>query len=130
MTVTQPSVVALPSEKEAPVSQVVEENKLRIRTPMILSVSYAASFGGAATLIGSGAPLAFKGILEELYGGETGMSFATWMAVGVPVAIINTFLTWLWLQALFMGCCRYYIHLERPWTSLEQNNKSLICCFV
>lgn len=110
MTAIQPAVVALPSEtKEAPMSQVVEENKLRIRTPMILSVSYAASFGGAATLIGSGAPLAFKGILEELYGGETGMSFATWMAVGVPIAIVNTFLTWLWLQALFMGCCRYLL---------------------
>lgn len=100
-------VVALPCEKEvSSASQVVEENKLRIRTPMILSVSYAASIGGAATLIGSGAPLAFKGILEELYGADTGISFATWMAVGVPVAIVNTLLTWLWLQVLFMGFCR------------------------
>jgi Na+/H+ antiporter NhaD/arsenite permease-like protein len=39
--------------------------KDRIRTPMILSIAYSASIGGAGTLIGSGSPLAFKGILEE-----------------------------------------------------------------
>jgi Na+/H+ antiporter NhaD/arsenite permease-like protein len=32
---------------------------------MILSIAYSASIGGAGTLIGSGSPLAFKGILEE-----------------------------------------------------------------
>ncbi len=32
---------------------------------MFLGVSYASSLGGAATLIGSGAPMAFKGIFEE-----------------------------------------------------------------
>ena len=82
-----------------------EESKRRIRTPMMLSVGYSASIGGAGTLIGSGAPLAFKGILEELYGSETGLSFATWMAVGVPIAVINTLLTWIWLQILFMRPC-------------------------
>lgn len=41
------------------------DNKWRIRKAMLMSISYASSFGGAGTLIGSGAPLAFKGILEE-----------------------------------------------------------------
>lgn len=41
------------------------ENKWRLRKAMLMSISYASTFGGAGTLIGSGAPLAFKGILEE-----------------------------------------------------------------
>lgn len=43
----------------------MNELKRQIKVPFLLSVSYAASIGGAGTLIGSGAPLAFKGILEE-----------------------------------------------------------------
>ena len=37
----------------------------RMKVPFFLSISYTASLGGTGTLIGSGAPLAFKGILEE-----------------------------------------------------------------
>ena len=42
-----------------------ETDRQRIKTAMLLSISYSASIGGAGTLIGSGAPLAFKGILEQ-----------------------------------------------------------------
>ena len=46
-------------------SSVQNENKHRLKIPFLISVSYAASIGGVGTLIGSGAPLSFKGILEE-----------------------------------------------------------------
>ncbi|KAI9556377.1 hypothetical protein GHT06_018951 [Daphnia sinensis] len=75
--------------------------KQKVKVPFLIAVSYAASIGGTGTLIGSGAPLAFKGIFEELYGSDTGLSFATWMAIGVPVALITTLLAWIWLQVLF-----------------------------
>lgn len=75
--------------------------KRKIKIPFLIAVSYTASIGGTGTLIGSGPPLAFKGI-HRLYGSETGLSFATWMAIGVPVAFSTTFFAWLWLQLLFM----------------------------
>jgi len=31
---------------------------------------------------------------------EAGVSFATWMAFTVPLAIINLLLAWLWLSAV------------------------------
>ena len=39
--------------------------KRKIKVPFLIAVSYTASIGGTGTLIGSGPPLAFKGILEE-----------------------------------------------------------------
>lgn len=46
-------------------SQRANELKRQVKVPLLISVSYTASIGGAGTLIGSGSPLAFKGILEE-----------------------------------------------------------------
>lgn len=46
-------------------SEVPQEIKQRIKVAFLLSVCYAANIGGIGTLIGSGAPLAFQGILEE-----------------------------------------------------------------
>lgn len=43
---------------------------------------------------------------RRLYGSETGLSFASFMAIGVPVALLNTLLTWLWMQFLFTDCCK------------------------
>nr|CAH0112211.1 unnamed protein product [Daphnia galeata] len=91
-------------EKEQPTERSNEgvDIKRKLKVPFLIAVSYTASIGGTGTLIGSGPPLAFKGILEELYGSETGLSFASWMAIGVPVSFVTTLLAWLWLQLLFM----------------------------
>ncbi|KAK4023541.1 hypothetical protein OUZ56_008946 [Daphnia magna] len=96
------SIVTL-QETGQPTKQCSRSNdiKQKVKVPFLIAVSYAASLGGTGTLIGSGAPLAFKGIFEDLYGSDTGLSFATWMAIGVPVALITTLLAWIWLQVLF-----------------------------
>jgi len=49
-----------------------------------------------------------KGIIDGLYGPNTELNFATWMVVGVPIAVINTLLTWIWLQTYFMGFSQFF----------------------
>ncbi|KZS02290.1 putative I'M NOT DEAD yet protein, partial [Daphnia magna] len=56
----------------------------------------------------------------SLYGSDTGLSFATWMAIGVPVALITTLLAWIWLQVLFAADFKYYDH-QRGSLSKQQN---------
>lgn len=79
----------------------------RVRTAMFLAISYSVGFGGTGTLIASGAPITMKGIIDGLYGSNTELNFATWMVVGVPIAVINTLLSWVWLQTYFLGCSEF-----------------------
>ena len=66
-----------------------------IRTALMLGVAYAASIGGMATLIGTPPNLIFAGAARELTG-ET-VSFARFMAVGVPIAAILIPACWAFL---------------------------------
>ena len=53
---------------------------------IMLGVGYAASIGGLGTLIGTPPNMIFAGVVEQTYGIE--ISFAKWMALGVPLVII------------------------------------------
>lgn len=52
---------------------------------LMLSIGYAATLGGIATLIGTPPNAVFKGLFEQHYN-ET-VSFGTWMLVGVPASL-------------------------------------------
>src|SRR5690606_25157233 len=52
---------------------------------LMLSVGYAATLGGLATIIGTPPNVVFVGLLNELSGQQ--ISFGKWMLVGVPVAL-------------------------------------------
>ncbi len=52
---------------------------------LMLSIGYAATIGGMATLIGSPPNAVFKGLLEQHY--NKAINFGDWMLVGVPVSI-------------------------------------------
>ncbi len=51
---------------------------------LMLSVGYAASLGGMATLIGTPPNVVFAGILHDMF--QIRISFAEWFIVGFPVA--------------------------------------------
>lgn len=53
---------------------------------MMLGIAYAASIGGMGTLIGTPPNAIAAGYLDEAFGVE--VSFASWMAVAVPIAAI------------------------------------------
>jgi len=81
-----------------------------------LSIAYSISIGGSATLIGSGSPIVLKGLVAELFGPKTDLTFPSFMGVAVPIAIVNMLLTWLWLCAYLIGIRsnKNSIHLKDP----------------
>ncbi len=62
---------------------------------MLLSIAYAASIGGVATLIGTPPNALLAGYLRNQYQLEIG--FAEWMMLGMPVALIMLLAAWYWL---------------------------------
>ena len=78
-------------------------NKQRVREMLFLSVAYSASCGGVGTLTGTGPNLVLKGMIGTLFGSQTPINFASWMAFALPTVIVNLLLCWLWLQIYFIG---------------------------
>ena len=63
--------------------------------PLLLSIAYSASIGGATTLIGTPTNIMLSGILSDSYNFE--ISFADWFLIGFPIAIILLPLVWFFL---------------------------------
>ncbi len=63
------------------------------RTALMLGVAYAASIGGMATLIGTPPNLVVAAAIRELTG--TSLSFVSFMALGLPIALLLLPLCWL-----------------------------------
>jgi sodium-dependent dicarboxylate transporter 2/3/5 len=53
---------------------------------LMLAVGYAATLGGLATIIGTPPNVVFIGLLNDFNGQQ--ISFAQWMLIGVPVALV------------------------------------------
>lgn len=62
---------------------------------MLLGVAYAASIGGLSTLVGTPPNALLIAYMAENYGME--ISFARWMAVGIPVTFVMLPIAWLLL---------------------------------
>jgi len=62
---------------------------------LMLAIAYSASIGGVATLIGTPPNVIFAGFIERAYGRS--VSFLSWMAVGLPLAVVMLAFTWLYL---------------------------------
>ncbi len=67
----------------------------RTRTALMLGVAYAATLGGNATMIGSPPNLIVVGGMKELTG--TSVSFAQFMALGMPITLILLPICWFLL---------------------------------
>ncbi|OEU62387.1 MAG: anion transporter [Desulfuromonadales bacterium C00003094] len=62
---------------------------------LMLGIAYAATIGGVTTLIGTPPNMVLACYLQTVYGYE--ITFARWMLIGVPLAVVLLPLTWLWL---------------------------------
>jgi sodium-dependent dicarboxylate transporter 2/3/5 len=64
-------------------------------TAIMLSVAYAASIGGIATLIGTTPNLIFAGIYRTFYSSE--ITFLQWASFGAPLAFFILVVCWIYL---------------------------------
>jgi len=83
------SIIGVLNEKEDPA---VAANTT---TALLLGIAYAASIGGAGTLVGTPPNALLAAFAEERLGIEIG--FAGWMAIGMPVVVVMLPLAWLLL---------------------------------
>jgi solute carrier family 13 (sodium-dependent dicarboxylate transporter), member 2/3/5 len=72
----------------------IDPTKRGFAAALLLSVAYAASIGGVATLIGTPPNALLAGFMRETYDIEIG--FAQWMLIGLPVSISMFVICW-WL---------------------------------
>jgi len=56
---------------------------------LMLSIGYAASLGGMATIIGTPPNVVFAGFAKQFYNQD--ISFFRWMVIGVPLSLITLF---------------------------------------
>ena len=79
----------------------------RLSKVFALGVAYASNSGGIATLVGTPPNIILQGVANEKFGKlgiDSGITFANWMAFALPLSIIILFVSWLWLQILFIRC--------------------------
>lgn len=68
---------------------------------LLLGIAYSATLGGIATLVGTVPNLVFKGIYEDAFPEAAEISFASWMAYGVPLSLIMVLVLLLLFNLLF-----------------------------
>ncbi|MBB3036214.1 SLC13 family permease [Hoyosella altamirensis] len=85
------------AEGTGPVSDIfADKDTKNFATSLMLAIAFAATIGGLATLIGSPPNLILAGFIEETYSDIT-ITFADWMKVGVPLAVVFLFIAWVLL---------------------------------
>ena len=78
---------------------------------ILLAIAYSASIGGIATLIGTPPNALLAAYLSKNY--QINISFADWMMLGVPLALVMLVVCWFWL-------CK--VHFRLPANSAGQHN--------
>ena len=63
-------------------------------TGLMLAIAYASSIGGIATLIGTPPNLLFLRVYKIQFPDSPEISFAKWMAMGIPFSAIFLFIAW------------------------------------
>ncbi len=67
---------------------------------LMLGIAYGASLGGIATLVGTPPNLAFVRIFHISFPDAPEISFGKWMILGLPIAIVMLFITWILLTKI------------------------------
>lgn len=93
---------------EVVAEQTDQDKSRRFGVSLMLAIAYACSIGGIATLIGTPPNTLLAAFLADSYGYE--LSFASWMAIGLPFCLVLLPLSWLWLT--FVGFPAGQIRLD------------------
>jgi len=85
------SVVSLARERKEGLSPDAQE---RFGIALMLSIAYAASIGGIATLIGTPPNVVFASRFHDEFPGAPEVTFTAWLMVGVPFSAVFLVLAW------------------------------------
>ncbi|MDX1482030.1 MAG: DASS family sodium-coupled anion symporter [Woeseiaceae bacterium] len=88
-----PIVVSVISVMRENVTGVADKTMNNFHIVMLLGIAYGASIGGLATLVGTPPNALLVAYMADNYGLE--ISFARWMALGIPVTFVLLPLAWL-----------------------------------
>jgi solute carrier family 13 (sodium-dependent dicarboxylate transporter), member 2/3/5 len=83
------SVIQLLRRKDSAGGEEITKGEKNFASGLMLSIGYAASLGGMATIIGTPPNVVFVGFAKQFYNQD--ISFFRWMIVGVPVSLITLF---------------------------------------
>lgn len=59
-----------------------------VYVPVLIAIAYGASIGGLATPVGTPPNLAFQEIYHDMFPGKQEYSFANWMKISLPLAVL------------------------------------------
>ncbi len=93
---------------------------------LMLSIAYSASIGGVATLIGTPPNVIFAGFIETAF--DRSIGFLSWMAVGLPLAIVMLVFSWFYLTrfAFRLGSARK--SFREAWPASRRSRVSSAPC--
>lgn len=104
---------------------------------LMLSVAYAASIGGVATLVGTPANAVLVGVYETTFGAS--ISFVDWMVFATPLALGVLLLVWWMLVHVCFPCKGWELPIESDWLKSEiaslgpmrsAERRTLVVCLV
>ncbi|GAB4315981.1 MAG: SLC13 family permease [Candidatus Zixiibacteriota bacterium] len=74
----------------------------RFAVGLLIGIAYSASIGGVATLIGTPPNLSFTRIFAIYFPAAPDITFAQWLAFGLPLAVVLLSIAWGVLTLLFV----------------------------
>uniref|UniRef100_A0A8C3IT34 Solute carrier family 13 member 3 n=1 Tax=Chrysemys picta bellii TaxID=8478 RepID=A0A8C3IT34_CHRPI len=80
-----------------------DEYRANIWKGFLISIPYAASIGGTATLTGTAPNLILLGQLKSFFPGCDVVNFGSWFVFAFPLMLLFLFLGWLWISFLYGG---------------------------
>jgi sodium-dependent dicarboxylate transporter 2/3/5 len=96
------------------VQDLSEDEKIKpdpFAAALILSIAYAASIGGLATLVGTPPNAIFAGQMKRLFPSAPELFFDQWMKVGLPVSVVLMAAAWFLLTRVLFAVNRQEIKL-------------------
>ncbi len=96
----------------------VNHQKSKFSLYLVLSIAYASSIGGMATLVGTPTNTQMAAILEQNYGITIG--FFEWMKIALPISLLMLFITYVYFY-FSLGKERLDVHdfkiVKKPWST-------------
>ncbi len=92
---TSTAMVMMPIGTAVIASISVKRSDPDFNVALMLSIAYAASIGGMATLVGTPPNLIFAGIYQSMFGVQ--VNFFEWAYFGFPLASVMLVITWFYL---------------------------------